>query len=130
MISVVANTTGFVMEFWYRNSLRWVDMGVRPGYSQGKKITVEGYQKALKGKNKGIVTQKRITNRPSFARVHALEEALAVEIEDIAISNIMEQFQAWALDPRITNALLVRHIQRKDAGANSRKSRKMFQSWV
>lgn len=130
VISVVSTTTGYNVEFWYRNSLRWVDMGVRPGYVHGIKITVEGYKKALKGKNQGIVKPKKITNRPSFARIHALEDALAVEIEDIAISTIMDQFRAWALDPRIKNALLVRHIQRKDAGANSSKSRKMFEKWA
>ncbi len=124
IVNVLKTVTGFDIEFAYRVSLRFADMGVGKGYHKGTKITVASTEKFK------VRRKKNIVNRPSFARAHLLEEALAVEIETIAVESLASQFKQLAIDPRQKAALLVRHIQRTEGGRPTSKTRKMFSRWL
>lgn len=128
VIQVIKNATGFNVEYLYRNSLRFADMGVGRGFDHGVRISANSYRKGLdqfKSRKK-----KNIVNRPSFASIHRLEEALAVEIEDIAVSSLMDGFEALNIDNRLKNALLVRLLQRSSQDRNSSADRKRFKKYV
>lgn len=124
VVQVLKTATGFNVEYLYRNSLRFADMGVGRGWDHGVKISAQSYSAVL-GKFKSR-KRKNITNRPAFASIHRLEEALAVEIEDIAVKTLLDGFQDMNLDPRIKNGLLVRMMQRSGQDRNSSADRKKF----
>jgi hypothetical protein len=96
VVAVVKTTTGFNLDFMYRSSLRFTSMGAGRGWSRGIKITAQGYQKALSSLKSR--RQKDATNRPAFARIHRLEEALSVQIHDIAVNEIIENFEQLGLN--------------------------------
>lgn len=124
VVQVLKTASGFNVEYLYRNALRFADMGVGRGWDHGIKISAKSYSTALsKFKSR---RPKNITNRPAFASIHRLEEALAVEIQDIAVSTLLDGFQQMDLDPRIKNGLLVRSIQRSGQDRNSSADRKRF----
>lgn len=127
VIEVIKTSTGFNVEYLYRNSLRFADMGAGRGWHLGVRISAKARKESLlKFQSR---KKKNITNRPSFASVHRLEESLAVEIQDIALESIMEGFEKMNLDPRLKNALLVKSIMRSgDVKLSSADRKKFYQN--
>lgn len=107
VVAVVNTTTGFNVDFMYRDSLRFTSMGAGRGWDHGVKISAGGYRNALKPFK--ARKQKDATNRSSFARIHRLEEALAVEIEDMAVNQIMDNFEDMS---REQQGLIVKTLTR------------------
>jgi hypothetical protein len=120
VVAVVKTTTGYDVEFLYRNSLRFTSMGAGRGWSHGVKISASGYQKALSSMKSR--RQKDATNRPAFARIHRLEEALALEIEDLAVNQIKQNFEDLSREQK---GLIVKSLTRNPSIslANRRKFR-------
>lgn len=129
LVRVVKTITGFDIEFLYRPSLRFADMGVGNGWHKGTKLNLK--PEHLNGKEKFRVRKpKNIVNRPVFARAHLLEEALAVEIESIAVESIMQQLDQIGLDERQKKALIVRHIMRKEGDRISKSTLNKYKKWL
>lgn len=118
LVEVVKTATGYDVEFLYRNSLRFTSMGAGRGWDHGIKINAQKYQKSLKPFR--VRRKKDATNRPAFGRIHRLEEALAVQIQDLAVNQIIDNFEDFSREQK---ALIVKSLTRNPSVslANRRK---------
>ena len=80
-LQIIESLSGVVeINFYYRDALRFVDMGAGNGYHKGKKIgrTDQGN---LKGR-----TKKKILNKPLYAQLYRLKSQIAFKlIEETAL---------------------------------------------
>jgi hypothetical protein len=118
LVEVIKTTTGYDVEFLYRNSLRFTSMGAGRGWERGVKINAQSYRDRLKPMRSR--RQKDATNRPAFGRIHRLEEALAVEIQDLTVNQLMDNFENMSREQK---GLIVKTLTRnpKISLANFRK---------
>lgn len=64
------------LHFYYRDALRYVDMGSGRGYSKGQRVGQAEYIAAIKAKR----FRKPILNKPIYGRLNQLLEAVAGKI--------------------------------------------------
>ena len=107
LVEVVKTATGYDVEFLYRNSLRFTSMGAGRGWDHGIKINARKYQTSLKPFR--VRRQKDATNRSAFGRIHRLEEAISVQIQDLAVNQIMDNFEDLSRDQK---GLIVKSLNR------------------
>ena len=64
------------LHFYYRDALRFVDMGSGRGYTKGRRITQDDYRNAIRSRR----ARKPILNKPIYGRLNQLLEAVAGKI--------------------------------------------------
>ncbi len=83
IIEVIEKADGWEVPIAFRDSIRFQDMGAGKGYHKGVRLSATNYDAALSGHRPR--KPKVITNRPVFARLHWLEEALGGVIEKYSV---------------------------------------------
>ncbi len=68
------------LDFFYRDSLRFTDMGAGRGYHKGVRVTHDEYLREMRSKRR----RKRILMKPIFGRLSALMEVVSAELIEMA----------------------------------------------
>jgi hypothetical protein len=93
VIKLIHKSSGLIsLHFFYRDALRFTDMGAGRGYTKGQRITKGTYRDII-DETQSPRKRKRILNKPIYSRLNRLMDVVAVtlikEAED-SLQNILD----------------------------------------